>query len=79
MDINNKAPLAAHKELFIQAAPAAVWQKLADIGSYSRWLSGADAVKLDGPVAPGSTFHLKGGSLTWHARLRVVEPERRIE
>lgn len=79
MEINKKAPLVARKELFIQAAPAAVWQKLADIGSYSQWLPGADAVRLDGPVAPGSSFALKGGSLTWHGRLWVVEPERRIE
>lgn len=79
MEINKKAPLAAHKELFIQATPAAVWQRLAAIGSYSQWLPGADEVKLEGPVAPGSTFALKSGSLTWHATLRVVEPERRIE
>ncbi len=79
MEINKKAPLVARKELFIEATTAAVWQRLADIGSYSQWHPGVDAITLDGPVAPGASFALKGGSVTWHATVRVVEPERRLE
>lgn len=79
MEINKKAPLLARKELFIQTTPAAVWMKLADIGSYSQWHPGVDAIALDGPVAPGASFVLKGGSVTWHATVQVMEPERRLE
>lgn len=79
MEINKKAPLTARKEFFIQATPAVVWQKLAGLDSWSQWHPGVDALTLDGPVAPGTSFALRGGSVTWQATLRVVEPERRIE
>jgi uncharacterized protein YndB with AHSA1/START domain len=78
MDINHQAPLVAREELFIQAPPAVVWETLADIGSWDQWQPGVDEIKLEGPVAPGSSFRLKGGSMTWHATIQEVEPERRL-
>ncbi len=79
MEINRRAPLVAHEELLIPAPPAHVWRLLTDLKSWQQWHPGVDAIELEGPVAPGTSFRLKGGAVAWTATLQVVEPERRLE
>lgn len=61
---------------YYDARPAEVWAALTEPDSLARWLAPTGAIEL----APGGPFELRladGASLA--ARVREVEPERRLE
>jgi polyketide cyclase/dehydrase/lipid transport protein len=79
MEINQRAPLVARQEIFIQAQPQAVWKIHADINSWSRWQPGIASSKLDGPLTAGAVFQWKPGGITINSTIEVVEPNERID
>jgi uncharacterized protein YndB with AHSA1/START domain len=78
MKINEQATLMAHKEIFIQAPPEAVWQIHSDINRWGQWHPGITVSNLAGPLAAGSVFQWKTGGLTLTSTIQVVEPNRQI-
>jgi uncharacterized protein YndB with AHSA1/START domain len=67
MNMNEQATLMAHKEIFIQAPPEAVWKIHTDINRWGQWHPAITMTNLAGPLAAGSVFQWKtGGS---HAHL----------
>jgi len=78
MEINNQAPLIAHKEIFIQASPEVVWGIHTDINAWSQWHSDISMSRLESPLAVGSLFHWKAGGLSLTSTIQEVEPNQRV-
>jgi uncharacterized protein YndB with AHSA1/START domain len=78
MKTNKQATLIAHKEIFIQAPPEAVWKIHTDINSWGQWHPGITMTNLTGPLAAGSVFQWQTGGLTLTSTIQVVEPNQRI-
>ena len=78
MEINQRAPLVARKEIFIRAQPQVVWEIHTDINSWSQWQPGIASSKLDGPLTAGAVFQWKPGGMTINSTIEVVEPNERI-
>jgi uncharacterized protein YndB with AHSA1/START domain len=78
MNINEQAPLVAHKELYIQAPPEVVWKIHTDINNWNQWHPDITEAHLEGPLAVGSIFRWKSGGLTITSTIQVVEPNQRI-
>jgi uncharacterized protein YndB with AHSA1/START domain len=78
MEINQRAPLVARQEIFIQATPQAVWKIHTDINSWSQWQPGIASSKIDGPLIAGTEFQWKPGGMTINSTIEVVEPNQRI-
>jgi len=78
MEINQRAPLVAKKEIFIQASPQSVWKIHTDINSWSQWQPGIRFSKLEGALMAGSVFQWKPGGITIKSTIEVVEPNERI-
>jgi hypothetical protein len=78
MNIDERATLIAHKEIFIQAAPEAVWQIHTDINRWGQWQPAITKSNLAGSLAAGSVFQWKTGGLTLTSTIQVVEPNQRI-
>jgi carbon monoxide dehydrogenase subunit G len=56
----------------------AVWARLIDWDTAARWMSGVDALRADGPTAPGTTlvFTTRGKQRT--GQIAAVDPGRSI-
>jgi hypothetical protein len=78
MEINQRAPLIARQEIFIQATPQAVWKIHTDINSWSQWQPGIASSKIDGPLIARTEFQWKPGGMTINSTIDVVEPNERI-
>jgi uncharacterized protein YndB with AHSA1/START domain len=78
MNIDQNAPLAARREIFINMPPEKVWAVLADIAHWPEWQTDIASVKLEGEVRPGTVFRWKASGLNITSTLRDVEAPRRI-
>ena len=78
MDIDRSAPAIAEGEVQIAAPPETVWEVISDIAAWPSWNTDVKSMKLEGPVAPGSTFRWKAGSSSLVSTLKVVDPPREI-
>lgn len=78
MDIDRSAPAIAEGEILIAAPPETVWEVIADVVAWPSWNPDVKSMKVEGPVAPGSTFRWKAGSSSLVSTLKVVDPPREI-
>lgn len=78
MDVDHNAPAVARAERVVAAPPDAVWRLISDIESWPAWNPGVRSARLEGELAPGSTFRWKAGPGTIISTLQSVEPEREI-
>ena len=78
MDIDRSAPATAEGEIQIAAPPETVWEVISDIAAWPSWNTDVKSMKLEGPVAPGSTFRWKSGSSSLVSTLKVVDPPREV-
>jgi uncharacterized protein YndB with AHSA1/START domain len=78
LEINQHAPLLAHKDIFIEAPPQIVWKIHIDIDNWSRWQTAITASKLESPLAVGSAFRWRSGGLNVTSTVQVLEPNRLI-
>jgi uncharacterized protein YndB with AHSA1/START domain len=78
VDIDRSAPAIAEGEIQIAALPETVWEVIADIAAWPSWNTDVKSMKLEGPVAPGTTFRWKAGSSSLVSTLKVVDPPREI-
>ena len=78
MEVNQHAPLFAHKEIFIEAPPQTVWNIQTDINNWSRWQPAITASKLRSSLAVGSVFRWRSGSLNVTSTVQVFEPNELI-
>ena len=56
----------------------AVWERLVDWETVDRWMPGVDAVRAQGPVAPGSTLVFTARGKERLATITALEPGRSI-
>ncbi len=78
MDLDPHAPLAARKELFIQAAPEVIWKVHTNVNAWSQWHPGITMAQLEGPLTVGARFRWKSGGLTITSTVHILEPNHRI-
>jgi uncharacterized protein YndB with AHSA1/START domain len=62
VDIDRSAPAIAEGEIQIAAPPETVWEVISDIAAWPSWNTDVESMKLEGPVAPSTTFRWKAGS-----------------
>jgi hypothetical protein len=78
VEIDSTAPAVARGEIDIAAGPEVVWSVLADIDGWPRWNASIASAKLEGELAPGSTFRWKAGPGTITSTLGHVDPPREL-
>jgi hypothetical protein len=78
MDIDRRAPITASGSVDILASPAEVWSLLADIARWPSWNPDVAEARLEGELAPGSTFVWRSGPSTITSVLRSVESGREL-
>jgi uncharacterized protein YndB with AHSA1/START domain len=78
MEVNQRAPLFAHQEIFIEAPPQSVWNIQTDIDNWSSWQPSITAFKLGSPLAVGSVFRWRSGGLNVTSTVQVLEPNELI-
>jgi len=78
MDADPKAPAYARHAIEVSAPPETVWSLLSDIDHWSAWHPDIGEARLDGPLAPGSTFRWKSRGTAITSRLEDVTPPRRL-
>jgi len=78
VDIDRDAPAIAEGEIQIAAPPETVWEVISDIAAWPSWNTDVKSMKLEGPVAPSTTFRWKAGSSSLVSTLKVVDPPREI-
>lgn len=78
MNIDHNAPMAARKEILINAPIEKVWSLETDINRWSNWQPGVSQAQLDGELAVGSVFRWKGQGLNIVSTLGEVDAPHRI-
>jgi len=78
VEIDAAAPAIGRAEIDVAAAPEVVWSVLADIDGWPRWNASIASARLEGELAPGSTFRWKAGPGTITSTLREVDPPREL-
>jgi len=73
MEVNQHAPLFAHKDIFIEAPPQSVWNVQTDINNWSRWQPAITASKLESPLAVGSVFRWRSGGVNVTSTVQVLK------
>ncbi|MGW0863274.1 SRPBCC family protein [Streptomyces sp. NPDC002611] len=76
--IDETAPVIADHTIRIAAPLDRIWELHTEIGSWPAWQPDIAEARLDGPLAPGSTFHWTTAGLSIDSTLYAVEARRRI-
>ncbi|MEJ8667692.1 SRPBCC family protein [Streptomyces sp. NBC_01614] len=74
--IDEKAPIVADHSIRIAASLERVWHLHTGIASWPAWQHAITEARLDGPIAPGSTFHWATAGLTIDSTIYAVDAER---
>ncbi|MDI2125044.1 SRPBCC family protein [Yinghuangia seranimata] len=77
-NIDENAPVVADHTIRITASVERVWEIHTAIDAWPTWQDGVDVARLDGPVAPGSTFHWETAGLSIDSTVYAVEAPHRI-
>jgi len=78
LEINDKAPAVARKEIVIDASPEQVWEVHTNINGWSDWNPDVASSKLKGPLAKGAVFNWKSRGMNLTSTIQDLEPGRRI-
>ena len=74
MEIDRDAPAWAEREIEIGAPLEVVWDLLTGVDDWPRWFTEGESAAIAGPVAPGTTFRMKGRAPgTIKARIESAE------
>jgi uncharacterized protein YndB with AHSA1/START domain len=74
MEIDRDAPAWAGREIEIGAPLEVVWDVLTGVDDWPRWFTEGESAAIAGPVAPGTTFRMKGRAPgTIKARIESAE------
>ncbi|WP_435060260.1 SRPBCC family protein [Streptomyces sp. bgisy060] len=76
--IDENAPIVTEHTIRIAAPLDRVWQLHTAIGSWPEWLSAVTEARIDGPVAPGTTFRWVTAGLSIDSTVYEVDAQRRI-
>ncbi|MEU8775478.1 SRPBCC family protein [Streptomyces sp. NPDC048606] len=74
--IDENAPVIADHTIRIAAPLERVWELHTDIGLWPDWQHDITEARLDGPVAPGATFHWVTAGLTIDSTVYAVDEAR---
>jgi len=72
--INQQAPVVVTGKIQIEAPPQKVWSILTDIDHWNRWMKNVSRSKLNGALAPNTTFDWKASGTQIHSKLHTVLP-----
>jgi uncharacterized protein YndB with AHSA1/START domain len=78
MAVTAAAPVAATREVTVQAGPDVIWATLTEVDRWPSWNPDVEWVRPDGPVAPGMTFRWRSGPGTIRSTIRELEPPHRL-
>ncbi len=73
MNADRKAPVFSEGRIEVDATPEALWDLMAAFENWPKWNPDVQSVKLDGPVAEGTTFHWRAGATRLVSTLRLVD------
>ncbi|MET8451972.1 SRPBCC family protein [Streptomyces sp. NPDC005209] len=76
--IDENAPVVADHTIRIAAPLERVWQLHTGIGFWPGWQPAITEARLDGPVAPGTTFHWVTAGLSIDSTIYAVDAPHRI-
>jgi uncharacterized protein YndB with AHSA1/START domain len=78
MDINQNAPLAARKDILINAPIDKVWTIQTDFVRWPEWQPDISSITLDGPLAVGTVFRWQARGMNITSTIREYEPRQHI-
>ncbi|MEV6171606.1 SRPBCC family protein [Streptomyces sp. NPDC051954] len=76
--IDENAPAVVDRTIRIAAPVERVWQLHTEIGSWPGWQPAITEARLEGPVAPGTTFHWSTAGLSIDSTVYSVDAPHRI-
>jgi uncharacterized protein YndB with AHSA1/START domain len=76
--IDENAPVVADHTIRIAAPLERVWHLHTRIGAWPLWQYAITRARLDGPVAPGTTFHWETAGLSISSTIHAVDAPYRI-
>jgi uncharacterized protein YndB with AHSA1/START domain len=76
--INEGARVRARRVGVIDAPVEAVWAVLSDLQRWPDWNADVSAMRVEGPLAPGTRFRWKAGGMVIQSQLVEVMPPCRI-
>ncbi|MFE9258555.1 SRPBCC family protein [Streptomyces sp. NPDC006879] len=76
--VDEGAPVVADHTIRIDATLERLWQVHTGIDTWPCWQSDISEARLDGPVAPGTTFHWVTAGLSIDSTIYAVEAPHRI-
>ena len=78
MNIDEKAPFQAEKEILIAAPLESVWSEITGFDRWFEWQPDVTSSKLDGPLAAGTKFYWKANGLNIASEIQIFEPRQSI-
>lgn len=72
--INQNAPIKCKKSITINTDCKKVWSIMTDIDNWASWQTDISQPKLNGTIAPNSTFVWKTGGVKINSTLHTVNP-----
>jgi uncharacterized protein YndB with AHSA1/START domain len=78
VDVNRDALVVVEHSTLIDAPLEKVWRLQSTIDEWSSWQPEIGRARLDGPLAPGSSFHWESHGLDITSTIRQVVPGERI-
>lgn len=72
--INKNAPVKSCKSITINTRSEKVWNVLTDINHWVNWQTEIPKSKLNGKLAPNTTFDWKSGGVKIHSSIHTVAP-----
>ena len=76
--VDPPAPVSATHSVDIQAAPESVWNALVDINRWPSLYPHITSARIEGAIAPGTTFRWKSGGVTITSTITEVVPSQRL-
>jgi hypothetical protein len=78
IEVNRGAPAIGVADVFIEAPIETVWRVLSDLEHWPAWNTSVSKIRVDGPIAAGTSFFWVGNGSKIVSRLEEVDPPRRI-
>ena len=78
VEVNHEAPATGIAEVFIQAPVEKVWRILSELEKWPSWNKSVSMIRVNGPLATGTSFEWMTGGSRIISRLKEVDPPRKI-
>ena len=70
---DKEAPVYSREEVVVKAPPETVWDVISKIDEWPRWNADIKEARIEGDLAPGTSFTWKAGPGTIRSTLREVD------